>query len=108
MRQDGWLVQAQEGIKRASRGGMLTAAQLAAVAGLLAGAVRLQRAILSAAGQEGRLTEESALWPVVSTVKVSSQQWGCTMHMWSCDVSFWVCYGQGRRRAPTCRLAGMK
>ncbi|EIE19122.1 hypothetical protein COCSUDRAFT_38365 [Coccomyxa subellipsoidea C-169] len=60
---------AQEGIKRASRGGMLTAAQLAAVAGLLAGAVRLQRAILSAAGQEGRLTEESALWPVVSTVK---------------------------------------
>ena len=68
----GLTVQAEEGIKRASRGGMLTAAQLAAVAGLLAGASRLQRAILSAAGQEGRLTEESALWPIVSFVKVSN------------------------------------
>ncbi|BDA49511.1 Endonuclease MutS2 [Coccomyxa sp. Obi] len=61
--------QAQEGIKRASRGGMLTAAQLTAVAGLLAGADRLRRAILSAAGQEGRLTEDSILWPVVSCIK---------------------------------------
>ena len=49
---------------------MLTAAQLTAVAGLLAGADRLRRAILSAAGQEGRLTEDSVLWPVVSCIKV--------------------------------------
>lgn len=59
---------------------MLTAAQLAAVAGLLAGAVRLQRSILSAAGQEGRLTEESALWPIVSCIKVSNQQLCGAMH----------------------------
>lgn len=50
---------------------MLTAAMLTAVAGLLAGADRLRRAILSAAGQEGRLTEDSVLWPVVSCIKVS-------------------------------------
>ncbi len=49
---------------------MLTAGMLTAVAGLLAGADRLRRAILSAAGQDGRLTEDSILWPVVSCIKV--------------------------------------
>lgn len=72
----GWIttraqcMQAAEGIKRAGRGGMLTGPRLAAIASLQAGATRLQGAILSAAGQEGRTSEDSVLWPIVSVVKV--------------------------------------
>lgn len=62
--------QAAEGLRRASRGGMLTGAQLLAVASLLVGAARLARAVQSAAGQQGWADPEGVLAPAVSMVKV--------------------------------------
>jgi hypothetical protein len=79
-------MQAAQGVKRAGRGGMLTGSQLAAIAGLLSGAARLQRTVLSAAGQEGKPSEESALRPILAVMKVK-----CHMLL----PFFFNCWAQG-------------
>ncbi|CAK0787588.1 hypothetical protein CVIRNUC_010810 [Coccomyxa viridis] len=64
--------QAADGVKRAQRGGMLTGAMLAAVASLLTGATRLQRAIISAAAasqEGGQISEASPIWPIYAPIK---------------------------------------
>ena len=52
---------------------MLTGAMLAAVASLLTGATRLQRAIISAAAasqEGGQISEASPIWPIYAPIKV--------------------------------------
>ena len=61
--------QAAEGAKRASRGGLLTGALLAAAAGALAGADRLQRQVAAAARQAGPQAPGSPLWPLLAGLK---------------------------------------
>ncbi|MCJ1464016.1 hypothetical protein MMC07_002626 [Pseudocyphellaria aurata] len=60
---------AQEGMRRASRGGQLSARQVHAVGGLLTGAARLQRIIQGAAKQTTR--SASLLKPLMSAAKAS-------------------------------------
>ena len=75
----GLAVQAADGVKRAQRGGMLTGAMLAAVASLLTGATRLQRAIISAAAasqEGGQLSEASPIWPIYAPIKVCAASSG--------------------------------
>ena len=72
-------LQAADGVKRAQRGGMLTGAMLAAVASLLTGANKLQRAIISAAASSqegGQLSEASPIWPIYAPIKVSAASSG--------------------------------
>ena len=53
---------------------MLTGAMLAAVASLLTGASKLQRAVISAAAasqEGGQISEASPIWPIYAPIKVS-------------------------------------
>lgn len=61
-------VQAEEGMRRASRGGQLSARQGQAIQGLLSGASRLQRSIQGASRQGGR--GGGVLEPLISAAKV--------------------------------------
>lgn len=76
---DSWLylssqaAQTAEAVKRASRGGMLTGALLAAVGGALVGTARLQQQVAAAARQAGPQAPGSVLWPLVSGLKARSQ-----------------------------------
>ncbi len=75
----GLALQAADGVKRAQRGGMLTGAMLAAVASLLTGATRLQRAIISAAAasqEGGQISEASPIWPIYAPIKVRAVSFG--------------------------------
>lgn len=62
-------MQAQEGMRRASRGGQLSARQVHAIGGLLTGAARLQRIIQGAAKQTTRAG--TLLKPLISSAKAS-------------------------------------
>ena len=55
-------------MRRASRGGQLSARQAHAIGGLLSGAARLQRTILGAAKQTNR--SSTVLRPLISAAKV--------------------------------------
>ena len=62
--------QASAAIRRARKGGALTAPQLLAVAGLAAGAIHLRRTVNTTAKQAGELRPESELQPILTAVKV--------------------------------------
>ena len=103
----GLALQAADGVKRAQRGGMLTGAMLAAVASLLTGATRLQRAVISAAAasqEGGQISEASPIWPIYAPIKASAASPG-NPSLWGAPCSgkaaiFILDCDSGRQRLP--------